>query len=100
MSKHPTSELSPRDRAVMEYGAEHSCLMFYFSRRHNRPFWGIAKESLRDARAARERIFRLCSSCEHTREGIHYCRLTNKNVYMREDFACTCKHYKERSQKK
>lgn len=99
MRKHHTSELSPRDRAIMEYGAVHSSLMFYFSRRHNHPFWGIAKESLRDARAARERIFRNCFDCEHCEIEAGYCFKPGeepRELTWNYEEACTCEHYKER----
>lgn len=99
MSKHPTSELSPRDIACIEYGRKRESLMMI--KFHTTPLFDYhlawRHEALRDARAARERIFRSCCKCGNS-DGT-FCYIYSKEqrepIWPTEK-ACTCPHYKER----
>lgn len=97
MSKHPTSELSPRDRACIEYGRKRESLMMI--KFHTTPLFDYhlawRHEALRDARAARERIFAKCDMCLH-RGNFGACGCAKGLLAIPQEKACTCPHYKER----
>lgn len=97
MSKHPTSNLTPRDIASMKYGAAHEALMEAYRNRHSRPFSGLAKAILPYARNRRNRIFLHCIDCRFVKSfsssGWHCSKLSESRPV---SYACICPHYKER----
>lgn len=100
MSKHPTSELSPRDRACIKYGRWLAALRRELLIRHENIFARMyARYVIREAREARERIFRFCFECEHCEIEAGYCCKPGKEprelTWQYED-ACMCEHYEER----
>lgn len=100
MSKLFYERLSPRDMACIEYGRKLAELD-YVRTQSFQPFWDYELEMRRDAldaaRAARNRIFRLCGFCKHTGHGgSSWCEHAQDYVHMKEDLACTCPHYEER----
>lgn len=100
MSKHPTSELSPRDIAAMDYGCYHFDVLDSFKRRRT---WGNSylRAKIKDAREARARIFRSCGNCTQmlsfvgiwNGEERYNCRCCG---WVPESTGITCPHYKER----
>lgn len=101
MSKHPTSELSPRDRACIEYGRKRESLMMI--KFHTTPLFDYhlawRHEALRDARAARERIFLSCSECAYCDiEAMCCCKPGDEpsELSWQYEEACMCEHYEER----
>lgn len=98
MSKHPTSELSPRDRACIEYGQVSGTLRSVWRYRF---YIAVPRRAIRMiislSRICRERIFRTCDECAH--EDAFDCTVRNERLcdcYGYKDYAPTCKHYKER----
>lgn len=96
MSKHPTSELSPRDIAAMDYGCYHFDVLNSFKHRRT---WGNSylRAKIKDAREARARIFRDCCECAH--EDAFDCTVRNERLcdcFGFKDCAPTCPHYEER----
>lgn len=101
MSKHPTSELSPRDIAAMDYGHQYMRAINAFKQRNFAPhsYRRFIRDEIKIARESRACIFRYCFECEHCdieagfccKPGEEPCELT-----WQYDDACTCEHYKER----
>ena len=106
MSKHPTSELSPRDRACIEYGKLVGEFEDYFGWLPNPFLWDgdaryTKREFLKDLREARERIFRECDNCVH--EDALDCTVRKERLidcHGYRELAPTCRHYKERRAEK
>lgn len=99
MSKHPTSDLTPRDLACIEYGRqlEKLFLIYYSFRNFNSIYHKGTLKKIKECRAVRERIFRLCGFCKHTGHGgSSWCEYAQGYVHMREDLASICEHYEER----
>lgn len=102
MSKHPTSELSPRDKACIEYGKLVGEFEEEFGWLPNPCLWdgdyrAMKRVFLKDLREARERIFRDCCECAH--EDAFDCTTRNERLcdcYGFKDYAPTCPHYEER----
>lgn len=100
MSKHPTSELSPRDIASIEYGRQLEYLLTYmYPYRHDEDYTDFdeIRGIINDCRAARERVFRTCDECAH--EDAFDCTARNERLcdcFGFKDYAPTCPHYKER----
>lgn len=98
MSKHPTSELSPRDIAAMDYGCYHLYVLKWFKHRRT---WGnsFLRANIKYAREARARIFRNCFDCEHCFvQAMYCCKPGEEPRELTWDYeeACTCTHYEER----
>lgn len=99
MSKHPTSELSPRDIAAMDYGCYHFDVLSSFKHRRT---WGNSylRAKIKDAREARARIFRSCYNCNLLcRIGKDFaCSIDEDYMRWHHENACTCPHYEERGE--
>ena len=92
MSKHPTSELTPRDIACIEYGRWVEAFEEDFEWLQNPPLWDVdsrymKRDMLKKMREARERIFRDCQLCAHNGK----CHTLGVTVF---PAACYCKNYK------
>lgn len=87
MSKHPTSWLSQRDIACIEYGKALRHLRDEYEARHFTYEYEHVEELIAEARAARERIFRDCQLCAHNGK----CHTLGVTVF---PAACYCKNYK------
>lgn len=106
MSKHTTSELSPRDIACIEYGRKYRALEAYCGEWLMESIPLEMKEEraakrrlINELRAARERIFRCCFECEHCEIEAGYCFKPGEEpceLTWQYDDACTCEHYEER----
>lgn len=101
MSKHPTSELSPRDIAAMDYGHQYMIAINAFRQRNfvPRSFRRFIRDEIKLARYSRAYIFRYCTDCLHC--DIEAMSCNEPSEYPREltwqyEDACTCPHYKER----
>ena len=96
MSKHPTSDLSPRDMACIEYGRRLEDLLAYYYRHRHYIYYENLYEVVDRCRAARERIFRNCGNCALLRGDSvvgHKCEW--KESIFDGTESCTCEHYKE-----
>lgn len=103
MSKHPTSELSPRDMACIMYGMEYSTMELYLGEglRHNAPLddkegRAVKRKFIKQLREMRERIFRCCFECEHCDIEAGYCCKPGEEpseLTWQYEKACTCPHY-------
>lgn len=99
MSKHPTSELSPRDVACIEYGMKLDTALWCFGERDELCSRYDVADAIKEARAARELIFRCCFECAHCDIEAGYCCKPGKEpceLTWQYDDACTCEHYEER----
>lgn len=102
MSKHPTSELSPRDMACIEYGKLIGVFETEFVWLPNPVLWdrnfrAMKRAFLQDLREVRERIFRNCGNCAKLKGDSvvgHGCEWKESICDGTE--ACTCPHYEER----
>ena len=97
MSKHPTSMLSHRDRACIEYGRRLDDLLTYFYPNRRHIDYERLYEAVDSCRLARERIFRDCCNCTHEDDfhcDIRHERLVNSQGF--KDYAPICPHYKEK----
>lgn len=103
MSKHPTSYLSPRDIACIEYGRRLDVALWCFGERDELCSRYEVADAIKEARAARERIFRECSDCVHGEDWASFCLCSNKEICyggkISHEKACTCEHYEERREK-
>ena len=101
MSKHPTSELSARDMACIEYGRRLEDLLgYYYPYRHHVKFESLC-EVLDQCRAARNRIFRSCYECRHCDIECGFCDKTSpesRRLIWDDEYACACPHFTERGE--
>lgn len=105
MSKHPTSDLSPRDMACIEYGKLVGEFEEEFGWLPNPFLWdgdsrAMKRVFLKDLREARERIFRSCYNCKLLcRIGKDFaCSIDEDYMIWHHERACTCPHYEKRGE--
>ena len=105
MSKHPTSELSPRDIAAMDYGHQYMKVINAFRQRNFVPrcyryYRGFVRDEIKVARRSRAYIFRKCSDCVYGEDWASFCLCKNKEIgyggKISHEKACTCPHFKAR----